>query len=275
MKKTLAIYIYLAVTVNVSAQKGNPGYMGKHLSIGYSNYLSPRLGLGIKQEIASEFYSEANYMHSNKKLNSVHCLDLDYIIGRKTSLCVSGQYTKFNICSPGQYLGYYYMNDQSGEMYYQPSDLSYLQSKSFNVSVGFKFFKKKYMNPYGRYRKVEFILVNNTVNIDPDAFVWQSYYFNDEKVTISGKQKFKTFAFAYTIGKQRVFYDKLIFDWGIRFGLEGSRFFRMFLYENDDYSRSNGTLNEAVTNQLKNLSKAAVFESQLLSFHIGLKFLAF
>lgn len=277
MKKIITICALLVITINLSAQKRVAGYMGKRLSIGYSNYFSPRFNLGIVKELASVFNPDVMEVSSAKKINSIHCLDLDYIISERKSLCVSGQFTKLDICEPGTEFGDYHDGNKSGQLYYQPADLSYLQAKSMHISVGIKVFKSRYLNPYGKYRKFEFILVNNTVQVDPSAFAWTTNYIVKDKpdLNIDDKFKLKAFVFAYTIGKQRVFYDKLILDWGVRLGLESNKIFkRLLLYQESDYVYGE-SVNDVIKRQMKLLSKAAVLESQFINIHLGLRFLAF
>lgn len=277
-KKNILTYLLVFFAISLSAQKQIPGYMGKRLSIGYSSYLSFRMNPGVISTFTNNYNENTDV--AKLRLNSIHCLDFDYIIGTRTSFCFSTQYNTLNLCGPGTGFGYYTNGNEGGDLVYRPTDESSIKAQSINLSVGLKLFKKRYLNPYGNYRKIEFVLVNSTMKTDPNAFVWESDYSNHTKPAdpnIQNKYKSKSVVLAYTTGRQRIYYDKLILDFGLRLGFAAGKLYRGLFYvdNSDGYIKSTETSSDVVDAKLKALAKDAVFESQIINFHIGLRFLAF
>lgn len=275
MKKVLLL-LFLAVATIMDAQTA--GYMGKRVSIGYSSYVFPRLG--ILKNMDEFNIRDGNKMGTTRRLNVTHCMDMDYVISSTISLCLSGQFSKMDLYKPGS--AFYVQESNQGtrssyDVIYKPEDERSMDLKTMNFSVGFKFFKSRYINPFGKYHKLEFILVRSKVGLDRDAFYYESSspYFHVRKYELPDQNfNYKSFVVAYTIGKQRILFNKLILDYGARFGL------------NYNYVLSNvsvfGMLKTQLSDDEYSVSKSfkeganfRVFESQFVNAHIGLRFLAF
>ena len=83
----------------------------------------------------------------------------------------------------------------------------------------------------------------------------------------TGQYSYKNIAFAYTFGKQRVFYDKIILDYGVRFAYSPAL---------NIITLSSGDSNSvSVYNYFKRSSNLRIAYEQLFNIHLGIGFLAF
>lgn len=276
MKKSI-LPLFLMITAGITAQVS--GYMGKRVSLGYSNYLAPRLPiLGVMEEIG---IGDDYKITTTRWLNSTHCLDVDYVVASNASLCVSTQFSKMDFYEYGTEF-YIEENDKGTSSYYnisyKPGDKSNMDLKTLNFSLGFKFFRSRYMNPFGKYRKIELILARSKVIMDEDAFYYESgsqspYYTGTKYDLPRTKISYKSFVFAYTVGKQRILFNKLVLDYGVRFGINYNYVFNhasIIGMIKDDTSDE-----LSIEQRLKEAANYRLFGSQLLNAHVGLRFLAF
>jgi hypothetical protein len=272
MKKITLSFFVLFLSFFSIAQV--PGYMGKRFSIGYSNYLFPRIPV-----LSSALGFTEDFISTEHLFNSTHCLDMDYALSSRVSLCLSGQFSKLDFISYKSIV-HATVAGRSNDIQYIPKSRQDMQLRTTNISVGFKFFKERYLNPYGRYRKVELILMMNRINMDENGFYSIMYdYYNGNKVEpypLYGEAgKFNSIALAYTMGKQRIFFNKLILDWGLRLGLNYS-----YVYSNlnpFEFLRNidNGNTEDTLEKRLKDQANARTWGAQLVNVHLGLRFLAF
>jgi hypothetical protein len=274
MKKIITFFFVLFLSITSMAQV--PGYLGKRFSIGYSNYFFPRFP-AVNSSIG---FSEGDKLSTERSFNSTHCLDVDYIISPRISMCFSGQFSKMDLMKHGSIFSV----ERGGQRYsvqYVPRPKQDMELNTVNFSVGFKFFKQRYLNPFGRYRKLELILMMNKVIMDENGFYSVAY--NSPKTNqlssyplMDGAGRFSSVALACTIGKQRIFFDKLILDWGIRFGINYSYvvsnlnpFETLFEYGNSSVDEN------TLESELKDQGNARIWGAQFVNAHVGLRFLAF
>jgi hypothetical protein len=266
MKKTHFILLTCLFHLSISAQVA--GYLGKRCSIGYDNYF----GVSTK---GTGFFSHTYREDPAFMFNTTHCLNIDYTITQRTNFCLSGQYFQTGIPYAKEDDYDYYGNENypyPNETRYGGSFANEVKLRSFNIGLGFKFFKKGYVAPIGRYRKLEFLVMLENVKYDNKHFyklVDDNDYYTIKEVPYiagSGSYNYKNIGIAYTLGRQRIISNIIILDYGIRFGfIPGSGTYAVFSErarrDMEDYyrARSWGRLNR----------------QQLINFHIGIGFLAF
>lgn len=259
MKNKIVVSLFL-ISCSVFSQV--PGYLGKRLTIGYANYLSPSL-----------IYPSSNSTDRYELgLNTTHCINVEYAIKKRTEFCVSVEFNKTGIAREG---GYQYSAggySDYGSAIYRPGDKTPIQLKNTNVSLGFKFFRQGFIAPVGKYQKLEFVLLSNKINYDKNSF-YDQYYSPDTRLPAlgMGEYNFKTFAIALTLGRQRVLFNTLILDTGFRFGVSTNAIFNFLIDDIFDGSMSNS----ALESQFKQDTHYRIFAAQLFNFHIGIGFLAF
>ena len=98
-------------------------------------------------------------------LNITHCFNIEYIIKKRTIVCLSEQYFKTGISqTPENTL------PQSAE-YIGNSKMPLAIIKGLNSSLGFKFFHSNYIAPVGKYSKIEVLGSFYTVSYDNTKFM--------------------------------------------------------------------------------------------------------
>jgi hypothetical protein len=274
MKKILTSFFVFFFCIASIAQV--PGYLGKRFSVGYSNYFFPRSTL-----VSSSFtFGDEDKTSTRMAFNSTHSLDVDYVLTPWVSACLAGQFSKMDVVKQGGEF-----NVERGGTYntvqYLPGSKEDMQLNTINLSVAFKFFKERYMNPYGKYRKLEVMLMMNTIKMDENGFYSVRYDPPKPKQVlpypVAGERyKFNSLILAYTIGKQRVLFDKLVLDWGIRFGINYNYISKsvnplemMFADRTSAYEE------DSIEKKLKEQAIARTMGAQLVNAHVGLRFLAF
>jgi hypothetical protein len=262
IRKLLIVILLQSAFVNAQVA----GYMGKRLSLGYSNYFSPSF-IGEAAN-ATEDYALG--------INTTHCANIEYTIKNRTNFCFGVQFSKLGVRKDSYSYTYTdpyggYLNTGSAE--YIPANRLPMQLKMTNIAIGFKFFRSGYIAPLGRYNKLEFILFMSNVTYDAKSFYKTSSRLPEYKVEGSlgtGNYDFKECALALTFGRQRILFDRLIIDTGIRFAVSPNAMVNYFVDDiaGEDY-------NTSMEHQVRKSTNARIFTAQLFNFHIGLGFLAF
>jgi hypothetical protein len=269
MKQRITI---LLLTLSVGAIAQVPGYMGKRFSIGYSNYF-----------MLSAIGPTANADNADGTvgINTTHCLNLEYAIKRRTNFCFTVQTGKTGM-DPGGLLyvtPYNFYNGSSNYTYtYGEHPFKPMQIRSVNIGLGFKFFQQGTLAPIGKYKKIEALWMVNHLTYKSTAFT--TYYGSTSQTAAlgTGDYVYNTIAFTYTMGRSRVLFDKMVLDYGIRFGVMPAPVLRVvfagFFY--DLPSSSNAYYSSTYYDDVfKTSVNNRLFRSQLFNFHIGLSFLAF
>jgi hypothetical protein len=260
--KTSILLFIIAFSVNAQVA----GYMGKKFSIGYSNYFFPGLkGPGPREAELSDEQSPC--------FNTTHSFNIEYSVRPRTNFCFSVQYLKTgiaNLTTDRYSNGYGYPYPGNARYIGDPSVP--VQLSSLNFAIGLKFFKKGFVAPIGRYRKLEVLLLSEKVKYDNHSFVRaDSYnypYSEIPYVAGTGEYDYQNIAFAYTIGKQRAIADVIVLDYGIRFGILPGGVFAM---------AGSGSYSSDISMEqyFRRTSWARLYRQQLINFHIGINFLAF
>jgi len=248
MKKLNYTIFILLTFIFLAESKGQiAGYMGKRFTVEYANYFSPAI-------------SPTAFTYDPPGLNSVHCLNLDYVIKPRTNFCISGQYMRTGIV----------VQDHNNRIYPQ---VNYIGSKdkglnlqSINVGMGFKFFRRGSIAPLGKYVKFELLIFIETLTLDSKEFTQVDGTTNNIN-PYRGETifNFHNAALTFTLGKQRVFFNKLVFDYGLRAGVAPAFILNnMFV----DYHRT-------LESQFRSDTQLRILGEQFLNIHIGIGFLAF
>lgn len=252
--KKIAFLFFLIVVINSNAQVA--GYMGKRFSFGYENYFF----------IA---FAGPTVHHSNRTtptgfnllgINNVHCLNFDYVIKNNKSICFSFQHFKTGLdyrIHP-HYDGAYYTGDLR-----KPAVLI-----SNNIGVGLKIFKRGYVAPVGRYLKIELLLLLYDIKYNNVQFKLSDPYSSAE-VYVSrgnGNYNFSNYSISFALGKQKILYNKIILDYGIRMALKPGIFFTTW---NDNDTRNSTKETFDFDAQYR------ILRQQFFNFKVGIGFLAF
>lgn len=161
-----------------------PGYRGKKISISYNILVSPAL-------------SSHNY-NSNIGLtafNSQNIFSVDYVVSRKKSIGLIYSYSRTAL---------QYFPEELGDESFD--DVAPIKIFTNGLGLRLRFYKGKpgSIAPLGKYNEIEFHLLKSRVH----EIVNEKDMFNTTK-----------FLFIYGIGKQRVVFDRVLLEYGLRFGL--------------------------------------------------------
>lgn len=248
------------------------GYLGKRFTVGYSTYFMIGLkGPGANSAAAKHLFSST--------INNTHCLNFDYTIKQRKNICVTLQYFKTGIAYSKGEAGFFVSEHGMGEYCY-PDRVAYrgkfsvpAQLSSFNFGLGYKLFQKGCVAPVGKYQKFEFLLLFQKIKYDNKNFAMADPdNFNNPDIPIAayglGEYTYRDVTLTYTIGKQRVLFDCIVLDYGLRIGLApagvGAVVFDDFFYDPS-----------SIEELYKKESRKRVFRHQLINFHLGIGFLAF
>jgi hypothetical protein len=264
-------HIFILSLIAFSSHAQVAGYEGKRCVVGYSNYFM----LGFKGPGAHTASPKDEF---SLAFNNVHCLNIDYAFKQRQMVCIEAQYLKTGIAYEKTtstnsafdfgLSDYHYPYDvKYGGDFSMPASLT-----SINFGLGLKTFKRGFLAPVGRYNKLEFLFMLETVTYKNTQFLKKNNdnypYTYDPFTAGEGTYKYKNFAIVYSIGRQRVLFNKLVLDYGIRFAYTPSiNVVSIIVADNADKND--------MENYYRNASRNRVFREQLLNFHIGIGFLAF
>ena len=189
-----------------SAGFSQAGYMGKRFIFTYYSLYFP----AFKQP---SFRSTQGF-----KMNVTKALGVDIAMTERKSICIAAQYilTGISYNNPPGFNYNYIMHDEGSTV---PVKLSVIQ-----YSLGLKKFTRKSLAPIGFYMKWEIFFQQYTIKYDPAGFYTPStnYYSNSYYEPLNGGTgivKLNGIGSAFSIGKQRIFLDRIVVDYGVRVSL--------------------------------------------------------
>ncbi|CAN5499261.1 hypothetical protein BH10BAC1_BH10BAC1_13900 [soil metagenome] len=251
------------------------GYFGKRAVITYSNYFM----IGFKGPGA---INSAATTERSPTLNNVHCLNLEYVYKQNKMVCLSGQYLRTGIAYDNGKTSDSFFGDtfRSQSDYPYPGSYKYVGDyskpallRAVNFSLGIKRFRKGFIPPVGRYRKMEVLLLFEKIKYDYQNFGKPdpSYSYDGSHYILTpmgtGEYSYRNISFACTFGNQRVLNDKIVLDYGIRIAY-GPALNIITLTAGDEFAKS-------TEHYYRRESNLRVAREQLVNFHLGIGFLAF
>ncbi|OFY84013.1 MAG: hypothetical protein A3F72_18505 [Bacteroidetes bacterium RIFCSPLOWO2_12_FULL_35_15] len=247
MKKIITL-LFIFYSITLSAQVA--GYMGRRFSIGYTNLVSPSIGTIYNSTVGSQLRI--------KSLNASQIVDLNYVFHYRKAICFSVSYIGSKIDNTSV-IGY----NQSNYIFSEPENNARLSSLGF--SLGIKLFKRSRFAPVGPYLRWDGLFLLNTIKYQKYAYSYNNYVTHSPETENynSGQLKSKGFGLALGFGKQRVFFDKLLIDYGIRGAI--------VITKNDDYNKTHSDYEDELS--YKTFGK--IFLQQFINLRLGIGFLAF
>ncbi|MFL5764230.1 MAG: hypothetical protein ACJ77K_09830 [Bacteroidia bacterium] len=201
MRKVFYFLLLFLPAAEIQGQSLTPGYMGKRFSVGITGAFSPNFNILYRLDNPHTVYPGPVMTIGG---------NMEYVLSDRKVLCLSARYFTRNI--PTEYYDY---NAIPGAVV----DKTRLEKmRTINYSVGLKRFSRKEIAPLGFYQKYEAFLVRGS--LDYQAYELEEQTGNGFAYTTTvypaGKLLFKGFGGGYSIGKQRVFFDKMLVDYGAR-----------------------------------------------------------
>ncbi len=236
MHKRILLSFFVFSTLFVSAQP--PGYMGKRVSLVYQNFIFPSLTPNS----------------SRSSVNISHNAELNCVTGKRSALCFTFLYAPIKVKNST-----YSYNVQTTLL----SDNEFLKFNSFSYALGLKlFFSRNKFAPLGGYVKWELEYSRGILQVG--EYSSQNSGSSAPKITYSAnKMVIAGGGPAISFGKQRIFFDKLIVDYGVRASL-------IVAWNTEGFANNTG-----YEKSLETTASNVVLAQQFLNLRIGVGFLAF
>lgn len=231
-----------------------PGYLGKRTTFVFSVAAHPAIG-----EMNSVFAT--GNPNEDISLNATYAIEYNYLVKPKGAFCLTFNYS---------HLGLNFEDNYSNTYSYSGSKAFPAYQNLKGLSLGYKFFSRNKIAPLGTYLKLEGIFVYNTLKYYTDGAYemaqesyfdgWGTSYRYVKKPLNLKDGKVDSFGggLSMALGRQRIFNDILVLDFGVRFAM---------VLAPDGYSNS-GYVNEFHT-------FSRTFFNQFINFRLGIGFLAF
>jgi len=235
--KRFLFSIFFFISVSVLSQ--TPGYMGKKVSFGLTSLCHPN---------AFSLIISSNLKYSRPIItNGLH---LNIVTGKRSEIEFGMRYSNRKIDIPSAPNG----NDINTP--------SFERFSLFEYGFAFKKFTNTKFAPLGLYSKYEVFYLSGQLNFqayqvysyDP---IISNYTFIEKE---GGVMNFKGGGVAYALGKQRVFKDLFVLDFGFRNSL-------MFLRSDNSGNQYENSLERSVLDPISFLP--------ITQFYIGIGLLAF
>lgn len=186
MKKTLLLNIFFLSIASIFCQ---PGYMGKKLILMYNSNFNMNFGGYTKSGNGTYYLPNAIY----------HGPQIEYVIGRKNSIGIKYSYCK-------TYANFYDKTDMTFPAY-NYSQKYICKIEDSKIELVYKIYSKKenFIAPLGNYFQLSIAKHwYKTTDLYTDQILYADHVMN---------------SVGFTFGKQRIFYNSLILDYGIRVGI--------------------------------------------------------
>ncbi|MFL5764235.1 MAG: hypothetical protein ACJ77K_09855 [Bacteroidia bacterium] len=196
MKKLLVISSFILIASGCFAQRMVPGYLGKRFTVGYTFNAAPNLSSIIY------FYGGEKFSYRGPLMK--HGMKVSYVTGRREF--------SFNVR---------YLAKRIDNSAYRNSDIVILPDhERFNMIdyvLSWKRFGSTKSAPLGGYYGWELFYSKGCMNYHPYQ---RDDNYTGEKISHSGgKVESAGCGFSYALGRQRIFYDKLVVDYGLSVSL--------------------------------------------------------
>ena len=197
--KNFFILFFFILSIASIAQV--PGYFGKRNYVSYSVWMHPNVNL-----LGEPFNTKGT------QLDVTHAFAIDHVVSWRGALCLSYHFCSMGMSSFDE-LGYY---DNDNYIYLGKDKYSaYLHSRC--VSIGYKLFAHDKIAPLGKYIKWDaFVIFNKLVYKPEDVYDIKR---NARLTSVDEDVKSIGGGIALCVGRQRIFYDKIVVDGGLRFAL--------------------------------------------------------
>lgn len=258
MKKT--VFLIFVILYNLQTFAQVPGYQGKRLSIEYNNYFFP----SFIMPNAKGDYNSDDALRFKKKLftlNTRNKISLDYVLSRRTS--IGGGFEFFR--SRFIFFEKFECESTEGEVLVSSDyPAGNVAARIFNVH--YTIFKRKLLAPLGYYTQFEFGVISYKSSYDENALlkdVQNSYYYDIPEIpSFRNRSTYNASYLGITLGKKRVFFDKLIVNSGIQFAyvIDSKPFGDVFFIDSRKVS-------EKI--YLQRMGKNRISSSMMLNFQLG------
>jgi hypothetical protein len=244
--------LILIVVIAGSANAQIPGYMGKRFSVAYSIWFHPA------ESDVCDFFGTQN-PNEDVTFNATQSLEFNYIVGQRSAIALTYFYAHLG-------LNYSQHDYDDIQYHYKGSDQFPAYLNENGLAIGYKLFANGRIAPVGTYLKWDIFGLLNAIRYDTkNVTINTSSYVSGHNVNTTvqlneNPNKINTAGggVAFSLGRQRIYGNKILIDTGIRFAIAVAP---------DVYSGSNYGHQFSATTR--------VFFNQAVNFRLGIGFLAF
>ncbi|MCF8297898.1 MAG: hypothetical protein K9J13_10170 [Saprospiraceae bacterium] len=201
MKVVRLLFILLIINSTISSYSQTPGYQGRRLILGYSNFLSLRTNY-----LDVVFFSEPVLFYRH------HIINTEFILSKRISIGLRAEYMKLPI-PDGEHLTFDYLftnkfgNTDPMPIDYYPDDVEVL-----SIGLDFFLYRKNYIAPVGRFHR--FGLLYSKYNNQKFFDKMPQEIYIDRSV-----KQYNTYSLTYTVGRKKIIFNNIYYSIGARFGL--------------------------------------------------------
>ncbi|HET6244576.1 MAG: hypothetical protein H0V01_08740 [Bacteroidetes bacterium] len=236
MKSTGIVFLFQFMILLCFGQEV-PGYQGKRFSANYDGFIFPALF-----HPTGEFY-ETSSLAFNKR----HSLGIDYVISRSSSMGMDLQTFKtgFSFKNYGNTRG---------------------SIAAKNIGIYFKNFHKNDIAPLGLYSKYELLFLSYNVSYSAER-VFKNLHESEQYPSYTNLGPYTALMFAYSIGKQAVYFDRLILNGSFQSAFSPKMFGKFFAQGIGD--------NPSEKKYIEQITQSRLFGAYFINFNLGIGYLIF
>lgn len=207
LKNTILILASLCFLQEMQAQA--PGYMGKRITLGYGFYIDPAIAAAV-----SDFGTNV--------VNTQHELFCEIALKSRISIGASLRFYKSTYNNTGNVDMGYQIYGPGGSAYEGLKPSGQISIQAMNYALYFKFFKRNYVAPWGKYFILGLSVNSRDCTYDPNAMVVN--YTIPGYSSNSGNYSYNYFGstlqsyiypdIMFGRGNSRIFWNRLVLDYG-------------------------------------------------------------
>lgn len=205
MKQFVSI-VFFIISVNYQMIAQVSGYQGKRVIANYSILFFNSLSNPDEQNITT--------------FNSKHNFSVDYLVDRYTSIGISTELYKTKIPVIKHLIKYNVVVKNSGDTTtknFYPSQNVNLSA--YNIGLFIKFYQQSDFAPIGTYHQASISRIFYKVDISAGTFdIYDDSYDTIFPPDIPIDDSYGATLISYTLGNQRVYFDRLLLDIGLQTG---------------------------------------------------------
>ncbi len=201
------LYTLVLILSTAYAFSQAPGYMGKRFVLGYGLYANPRL-------TASGGSRGVNLLHEGY---------LEFAMKKTISVGFSARFYKAMYTNTRNVNALDYYSSYSSQLDQSPNGFTNITGR--NYALYFKFYKRNYVAPWGKYVLLGLTLNTFTSSYDPDnMYVTTSNNYNSKEYIYRNdfgptEQSYKRFDIMFGNGRNRVIANRITLDYGYTLNL--------------------------------------------------------
>lgn len=208
---TMTKFFYTVLLVLSAAYtfSQTPGYMGKRFVLGYGLYANPRL-------LANGGSRGVNLLHEGY---------LEFAMKKSISVGFSARFYKAMYTNTREVSARDYYSSYTSQLDQSPNGFTNIKGR--NYALYFKFYKRNYLAPWGKYVLLGVTLNTFESSYDPDnMYVTTTDDYNGQRYTYLNDfgpttQSYKRFDIMFGNGRNRIIANRITLDYGYTINLIG------------------------------------------------------